>query len=69
MTKRVNEISAGLKNIEAQLTVKTENIFQAKELQKVSRDPSISDFLHHSSIPVPSVSGFHTTALYMYLKN
>ncbi|XP_073465822.1 nesprin-2 isoform X5 [Aquarana catesbeiana] len=34
MTKRVNEISAGLKNIEAQLTVKTENIFQAKELQK-----------------------------------
>ncbi|XP_077320479.1 nesprin-2 isoform X2 [Lithobates pipiens] len=34
MTKRVNEISAGLKNIEAQLTIKTENISQAKELQK-----------------------------------
>ncbi|KAM5129334.1 nesprin-2 [Mantella aurantiaca] len=34
MTKKLNQITAGLKNIEAQLTVKSENIFQAKELQK-----------------------------------
>nr|DBA14412.1 TPA: hypothetical protein GDO54_005386 [Pyxicephalus adspersus] len=34
MARKVNEITAGLKNIEAQLQIKTENIFQAKEIQK-----------------------------------
>ncbi|XP_068110339.1 nesprin-2 isoform X3 [Hyperolius riggenbachi] len=34
MTKKVNEIKAGLHAIEAQLTVKSKDIFQAKELQK-----------------------------------
>ncbi|XP_018411527.1 PREDICTED: nesprin-2 [Nanorana parkeri] len=34
LTRKANEITAELKSIEAQLAVKTENIFQAKEIQK-----------------------------------